>query len=40
MNSSCGSAMLYIQMWRVFDQEGDWGKLLAMFARVAEGASA
>jgi uncharacterized protein YndB with AHSA1/START domain len=27
------------QMRRVFDQEGDWGKLLAMFARVAEGAS-
>ncbi|HEX2877154.1 MAG TPA: SRPBCC family protein [Polyangiaceae bacterium] len=24
------------QMRRVFDQEGDWGKLLAMFARVAE----
>lgn len=27
------------QMRRVFDQEGDWGKLLAMFARVAESAS-
>jgi hypothetical protein len=27
------------QMRRVFHQEGDWGKLLAMFARVAEGAS-
>jgi uncharacterized protein YndB with AHSA1/START domain len=24
------------QMRRVFDQEGDWGKLLAMFVRVAE----
>ena len=28
------------QMRRVFDQEGDWGKLLGMFARVAEGPSA
>jgi len=27
------------QMRRVFDQEGDWGKLLAMFSRVAEGSS-
>ena len=27
------------EMRRVFDQEGDWGKLLAMFARVAEGAT-
>jgi uncharacterized protein YndB with AHSA1/START domain len=27
------------QMRRLFDQEGDWGKLLAMFARVAEGSS-
>lgn len=27
------------QMRRVFDQEGDWGKLLAMFARVAEAPS-
>jgi hypothetical protein len=26
-------------MRRVFDQEGDWGKLLGMFARVAEGSS-
>lgn len=24
------------QMRRLFDQEGDWGKLLGMFARVAE----
>jgi uncharacterized protein YndB with AHSA1/START domain len=27
------------QMRRVFDQEGNWGKLLGMFARVAEGAT-
>lgn len=27
------------QMRRVFDQEGDWGKLLARFARQLEGAS-
>ena len=27
------------QMRRVFDEEGDWGKLLGMFARVAEGPS-
>jgi uncharacterized protein YndB with AHSA1/START domain len=27
------------QMRRVFDQEGDWGKLLAMFGRVAEASS-
>lgn len=25
------------EMWRIFDTEGDWGRLLEMFARTAEG---
>ena len=26
------------EMWEVFDKTGDWGKLLAMFASIVEGA--
>jgi len=28
------------EMRHIFDTEGDWGKLLALFARIAEGATA